>query len=155
MKITNDRLVTMEVRILSADGELLEDADGPDEYCHGNDEILPGLEAALEGAEAGAELEVRLSADEAFGEYDPSGIVSVPRNEFPEGEELSPGDWLEVHVAQDEGAEESEGDVLEMRVVELDDEAVVLDANHLYAGRDLVFEVKVCEVREVPQGASD
>lgn len=149
MKIAENCLVEIEYVLVDEDGEVLEESgeagDGPARYVQGLGLILPGLEAALEGAEAGASLEVRLQPEDAYGAYDPAGLVNVPRTELPPDAELVPGDWITVTVADDEDAEGRE-DELEMRVVELNEGGVILDANHPLAGKEVTFRVKVLSV---------
>lgn len=155
MRIETDRIVELEYRMLDEDGELIESSadEGPMLYTHGAGEIPPKLEEALAGAERGARLEVTLEPEDAFGPYDPEGIVTVPRADFPPDHDLEPGEWIEIHVAHEHGEDEEcdgdhdeEGD-LQARVVELDKDSVVLDTNHPLAGRRLTFQVEVVSVR--------
>ena len=145
MKIQNDCIVEISYELYDATGQLAESSkeDGNVKYMQGLGEILPGLESALEGHGAGEHLQVEIGAADAFGDYDPEGLISVPRSEFPPDAEIVPGDWIAVSVS-DEGEGEEE---LEMRVVEISPEAVVLDANHPLAGKSVKFEVDVISVR--------
>lgn len=146
MKIRPGCLVELEYTILDDEGGIHETSDegGPLEYVHGTGELPPALEEALEGGEAGTELELTLPPGEAFGDYNPDGIVTVPRGDFPEDVELVPGESIEVHIEDDDGEE----DTLEMRVVEVGPDGVVLDANHPLASREVTFRVKVLSVGE-------
>lgn len=154
MKIGPGKIVELDFELLDEDGETCETSKdaGPMVYLHGEEEIPPALEAALEGLEVGARLALTLEPDEAFGEVDLEAIFSVPRTELPPDVELVPGDWiaLEVTIEDDEGGGGSEPTELEARVVELDDEAVVLDPNHPLAGQRVTFHVEVLAVR-VPE----
>ena len=79
----------------------------------------------------------RIAAD-----YDPEGLISVPRSEFPPDAEIVPGDWIAVSVSDEGDAEEE----LEMRVVEISPEAVVLDANHPLSGRDIRYKLVLLDI---------
>jgi FKBP-type peptidyl-prolyl cis-trans isomerase SlyD len=154
VKVAAELLVELDYVMLDEDGQKLESStdDGPMVYVHGEGDIPPKLEQALEGAEPGAALEITLEPLEAFGEYDPEGIVSVPRADFPPDHELAPGEWIEIHVQHEEDEEhehggECEGHELAAQVVEMDDDVVVLDTNHPLAGRRLTFQLKVRDVR--------
>jgi len=144
-------IVEIRYRLFDARGELVEttDEEGPVRYRHGQAEILAGLEEALEGARAGDELRVTLGPEEAYGAHNPEGIVAVPRKELPEGD-YAPGAWVAVHFEPDPdeaGPPDEEGDEeLEMRVVEVQDDAVIMDANHPLAGQSVTFEVEVVSV---------
>jgi len=158
MKITDGCRVIIEYGLTDDAGTLLEDTseDGPVEYTHGQGEILPGLEAGLAGADSGSEVTLDLEPEDAYGPYDPEGLFIVPRSEFPADAELSPGDSLEVHVADDETDEAEEHDhedckehdhnVMEVVVAEVKKEEVVLDANHPLAGKRVTFRIKVLSV---------
>ncbi len=142
MKIQKNAQVTLTYGMFDAEGnEVDSSGDEGIEYLHGRGEILEGLEEALEGAEAGQELTVEIGSDQAFGPYDPEGLFLVPRDEFPDEVELTPGEWIEIRV-------ESEGqpEALDARIVEVNETEVVLDANHPLAGKDVTFRVKVLSV---------
>lgn len=153
MKVARDATVEIRYRLLDAAGNEVEstEAEGPLRYRHGRDEILPGLERALDDARPGDRIRVTLTPEEAFGAHDPEGIVVVPRSELPE-REYRAGDWLAVQVEADEGDDVEEGE-LEMRILEVDDEALVMDANHPLAGQSVTFEVEVVSV-EPPSARS-
>ena len=144
MKITRDAIVEIHYELFSK-GESLENTreDEPVSYRHGTEEILPGLEKALEGHEPGDEVQVTLSAPEAYGEYSPEGLVSVPAQEIRSDEKMAPGDWITVSVTDDDRGEEGE---LEMRVVEIHPDEIILDANHPLAGQEVTFAVEVISV---------
>src|SRR5262249_25015914 len=106
------------------------------------------LEKELEGREKGDVLEVSLPAGAAYGEYNPDGLVTVPREQFPPDAEIVPGDWIDVTLSDEEGEEPEDAESIEMKVVEISPEAIVLDANHPLAGKACVFDLTVLSVRE-------
>ena len=146
MKIENETVVELSYRLFDQRRKLVESSDeeGPIRYRHGNEEILPGLEAALDGLEEGAEVRVTLAPEEAYGAHNPAGLVSIPRADLPEDFDYSPGDWIEVSV--EDAPADVENEELEMRIVELHDDEVILDANHPLAGQEVTFEMKVLSV---------
>ncbi|HED64254.1 MAG TPA: peptidylprolyl isomerase [Planctomycetes bacterium] len=149
MKIHQDAYVEIRYRLYDKDGELVESSedDGPVRYRHGAEEILPGLEKALEGAEAGATLRVTVPPEEAYGAYNPDGLVAVPRTELPSEHEYTPGDWISVCVEDDGDDHDHDHDhEMEMRIVEARETEIVLDANHPLAGQEVTFEVEVLSV---------
>lgn len=175
MKIQSGCIVELEYELRDDDGDVVESSEegGPLTYLHGNDEIPNAVEARLEGAEVGAEVEVTLGPGEAYGEFNPDGIVSVPRDQFPPDAEIVPGDWIEVELQREEGdvaaeavpgvpalpeettgaegegeeGEAAEDGSMQMRVVEISPDAIVLDANHPLAGKQVTFDLKVVSVR--------
>ncbi len=148
MRVERSRVVSIELEVRDTEDEVVLTTKGEDpiEYVHGADDLpIPGLERALEGTEAGAEIEVSLAAVDAFGEYDLECLVSVPRSALPPDAEVVPGDVIPVELESDDG--ESLGEV-EMRVESLANDSVVLDANHPLAGVDIKCLAKVVGVRE-------
>jgi FKBP-type peptidyl-prolyl cis-trans isomerase SlyD len=141
MDIAKDRVVSIDYRLHLGDGEIIEESEQGDPlvYLHGYEEIVPGLEKALEGKKAGESLKVQVSPAEGYGEYDPDGVEEVPREDFPAELELQDGGIV--------SATDDEGDEVDFLVKEVRDNTVVVDFNHPLAGKTLHFEVTVREVR--------
>jgi FKBP-type peptidyl-prolyl cis-trans isomerase SlyD len=152
LKIKNGCIVELSYKLEDEQGGVVEESGegGPMSYLHGYGEIPPGLEQKLDGAEEGAELRVTLMPGEAFGDYDPDKILAVPRDQFPEDAEIVPGDMITVSVADDEDPD-VEGGEMDTRVVEISPDAIVLDANHPYAGKKMTFDLRVLSVRVASQ----
>lgn len=137
-----DTEVELHYTLRDAEGALLErthDAGEPLCFAWGEGAMVPGVEAALEGAEAGDVLTVEVACEDGYGPRSERDIFAVDRGEFPDPRAVALGD--EFNAEGDEGAE------LTMRVVELHDDYVLVDANHPFAGMDLVFTLEVLSVR--------
>ncbi len=141
MNIGKDTVVALTYRLSTLDGELLEEAlaETPAVYLQGGyDGIFPRVEAALEGQSAGAELDLVLEPEDAFGEYDADLVRIEPIDVFPE----------EVKVGmQLEGASEDGEHVMLYTVTDIADGKVVVDGNHPLAGRSLRLQCVVQSVR--------
>jgi FKBP-type peptidyl-prolyl cis-trans isomerase SlyD len=150
LKIHDGCLVELRYELRDAEGGVVEksEEDGPMVYLHGNEEIPRPIEEELEGHEKGDRVEVSLPPGAAYGEYNPDGLVTVPREQFPPDAEIVPGDWIDVTLSDDEGQETEEAESIEMKVVEISPEAIVLDANHPLAGKACTFDLTVLSVRE-------
>ncbi len=121
-----------------ATGELLQYGDDLC-YVHGSAaEVFPKVQAALEGLRTGARVRVPLSPEEGYGERDPDRVLVQPRALLPE-EACVPGMPME--------ATWPDGTASLCVVARVDGERVVLDANHPWAGRHLVFEFEVLSIR--------
>ena len=145
MPIQKGDRIEIEYELRDADGELIEssgDEGAPLTYVHGDGELPPLVEQALEGKDEGDALVVDLAPGEAFGPYDPEGIVTVPRSELPDDAEVVPGEWITIGVVDDDGAE----DQAEAQVVEVSPDGLVLDLNHPLAQEALQFRVTVLRV---------
>ena len=110
------------------------------EIFTGYNQLIPGLERRLVGRRAGEKMRTRLSPEEAFGPYRPEEVREKGYDEFPEGRELEEGKWA---VAR----EERTGTAYGYFVKEKQDDRIVLDYNHPLAGKELVYDLEILEVR--------
>ena len=124
-------------QVFDAEGELVETGDS--ELCCliGYGMLFPALEEKLEGLPQGAQRTVLLGPKQTFGERDPEAQVEVDRADFPE--DVAAGDCYE--------AEDEQGRPVLLQVLDVSEEAVVVDSNHPLAGQTLRFEVEAREVR--------
>jgi FKBP-type peptidyl-prolyl cis-trans isomerase SlyD len=141
MRVAAKTVVTVEYTLRNAAGEVLDTSDGsePLAYLHGSEQIVPGLERELEGLQIGDEKDVVVQPHDGYGIVDPEGVFSVPRSVFPEEMELTAGDTLL--------GENSEGSQMPVRILEVAEGSVMVDANHPLAGQVLYYHVAVRDVR--------
>lgn len=108
----------------------------------GSGVLHPGLEARLESLKAGEEFSIRLDPNLGFGGVNPELIVKMNRQKLPESlRSLKVGDAFE--------APGPDGKKKIFRVTLDENGGLTLDANHPYAGLDLIFEGKVLQVLEI------
>ncbi|MGC4092428.1 MAG: peptidylprolyl isomerase [Polyangiaceae bacterium] len=129
--------VRLKYQGFDEDGEPVEHGGHEIEYVHGYGALHPALEEALDGQFQGAQRLVSLAARDAFGPRRPERIVEFDKGEFPP--EVAAGDHFE--------AEGEDGHVLVLRVLEVLEDAVVVDMNHPLAGQNVRFELEVLTVR--------
>jgi FKBP-type peptidyl-prolyl cis-trans isomerase 2 len=155
LKIQDQSKVEFSYVIEGMDGKVLESSDetAPMDYTHGQEDLPPKLEEALTGMGKGEEVVVEFDPGECYGDTDPEMIFTVPRTEFPEDLEIEVGEDLSIALEDDGGEEDNiqvedtkDGAYLEARVMEVNPEAVILDANHPLAGIPIRFRVKVLSV---------
>ena len=141
MLISKDCVAIIDYILKDDDGDVLDDSqNGEFVYLHGAQNIIPGLEEALVGKQAGDQVTVSLEPKDAYGEVDPERIQIVPRDMFETDEEIVPGMQF--------NAQSPEGQMMVITVSEVDDDEVTIDGNHAMAGMNLHFDVNVIEVRE-------
>ena len=140
-KITDGLVVSLNY-VLTVDGETLAqtDADDPMEYLHGAEEILPGLERALDGKQVGDKFSVTLQPEDAYGDYDDEDVEEIDRADIPNVEELEIGMVVEV--------EDEDGYAYMAQVREIGEKVVTLDFNPPLAGKTLTYDVEVVAIRE-------
>jgi FKBP-type peptidyl-prolyl cis-trans isomerase 2 len=132
-------VVRLEYGLFDAEGELVE-APGPDEtieFIFGVGQAPAVFERAVDGLALGDSRRVELAPHEAFGPRDEEDMVVVERGELPP--EVVLGDELE--------AENEDGELIFLRVVELQDDLARLDANHPLAGQRISLELRVVGMR--------
>ena len=141
MEVTKDRVVTIAYTLKDDSGQVLDSSEnhGDLEYLHGHQNIVEGLEEALEGKGPGESVETTVEPEKGYGGRHDQLVFTVPRSNMPEGE-LEPGMQF--------AAQDKEGNQQVVTLVEVADEEVKLDANHPLAGQTLHFDVTVNDVRE-------
>lgn len=118
--------------------------DGPITVTLGAGELFPALENAILGMHPGETRNIVLPAAEAYGPRLPENIIRLSRGAFPAKKEITPGQKLSIEFA---------GGVCRVMVVtEADEAAVTLDGNHLLAGFDLTFALRLDEVTLPEEG---
>jgi len=144
MQIEQNSVVTLHYTLKDNDGNVIDQSDdGSFLYLHGAMNIIPGLENALAGKSAGDEFSISVTPEEGYGVKDPERIQEVPKEMFENAEEIKPG--VQFH------AQGPDGNAVVVTVIEVKDEAVVIDGNHALAGVDLNFAVKVVDVRKASE----
>lgn len=141
MQVSEKKVVSIDYTLKDDQGQVLDSSEGRDPllYLHGANNIIPGLETALEGKAQGDALSVRIAPEEAYGTRDDEKVQTVPRAMFGEAA---------VEVGGQYHAAGPNGEQLVVTVVEADDETVTVDGNHPLAGAHLNFDVQVVEVRD-------
>jgi FKBP-type peptidyl-prolyl cis-trans isomerase SlyD len=139
--IAKDMVVSFHYTLKNEEGEVLDSSDGvePMSYLHGHHQIVPGLEVALLGKTTGAKFSVTVAPQDGYGERTEEMVISVPKGEWDLPEHVGVGEMVELSSP--------EGEVIPAIILEINDEVVVLDANHPLAGESLFFEIEVTGVR--------
>ncbi len=142
LKIAEGLAVTLHFSILLPEGDEVDSTrrGKPATFVMGDGNLLPGFEAALLGLVAGSDEQLHIAAANAFGERVVGNVQRLPRNRFPDADELEVG--LIVSFAAPDGE-------LPGVVQKIWDDTVEVDFNHPLAGRDLVFDVSILKVEPV------
>jgi FKBP-type peptidyl-prolyl cis-trans isomerase SlyD len=140
LNITKNSVVTLDYTLTDDKNQTLDSSSGgePLVYLHGANNIIPGLEEALEGKKQGDKFKVTVPADKAYGERMQEMVQSVPKDQFPQ-QDIQVGMRFQAHTPN--------GAVV-LTVIEVKDKEVVVDGNHPLAGQNLHFDLEVKEVRE-------
>ena len=134
--VAKGKTVAIEYTLSLEDGSTVQTNVGgnPLSFVAGEGQMIPGLEAALDGKAVRERVKVKLSPEQAYGLSDPKKMQEVPLDKIPE-DARKVGTLLR--------AEGIDGPV---RVAEVRPDVVVLDYNHPLAGKALTFDVLVLSI---------
>jgi FKBP-type peptidyl-prolyl cis-trans isomerase SlyD len=143
MQIGAKKAVTIHYTLKDDAGEVLDTSDKRDPltYLHGEGNVVPGLEAALEGKSPGDTLDVTLTPEQAYGQRDEAAVRNVPRRKLPAGKV---GVGTQFRMQTEDG-------ILIGTVKALRGDYATVDLNHPLAGKTLHFAVNVVEVRDATE----
>lgn len=111
----------------------------PLEFSVGGGQVIQGFDSAVEGMEEGEKKSVSLEPGDAYGEHQDELVQKVERSNLPPDLEYKEGMVLQ--------ATQPNGMPLVLHVVEVNDDAVTLDANHPLAGKKLNFDLELVEIK--------
>ena len=111
----------------------------PLEFTLGQGQLIPGFENAVTGMEQGESTTVTIPSDEAYGERRDDLELEVAKNELPDNVEPEVG--MQLQMQQQES-----GQAVPVKITNVEDEKVTLDANHPLAGKDLTFDIEVVDI---------
>ena len=142
MKTTSRCVVALTWKLYDTLGELLDELIEPAEFLVGGGDLLAPIDTALQGQEPGAQLELQIEPEQAFGEYDEKLVFLEARPLFPA--ELEEGMVFEgLPPGCSPGAPKGRL----FHVTDIYPEHVVLDGNHPLAGIALRLKLSLKGVR--------
>ena len=110
----------------------------PLSFTLGDGNMIKGFDSAVYGMVIGDHKTVTIPAAEAYGERRQDLLIEVPLSQVPP--DIQPELGLQLTL-QGPG-----GQPMPVTVVELDEEKIVLDANHELAGQDLIFDIELVSI---------
>lgn len=138
--IKKDTVVSFKFKVTDTTGKLLEESIEPAVYLHGGYGNVPVyLEQQMEGHTTGEHLTVRVEPDQGFGMRDETLVRHEQRDKLPAGRVQ-----VGMHI---EAQREDTNEPMTFTVTEVTDQGVTLDANHPFAGKTLIFDVEIIDVR--------
>ncbi|MEI6067289.1 MAG: peptidylprolyl isomerase [Methylococcaceae bacterium] len=140
MQVADNTAVSIHYTLTNDEGEVLDSSIGDEAlvFLQGSGNIISGLEKAMVGKVAGDKFNVRIAAEEAYGELMEDMIQVISRDMFEGVDDIEVGMQFHADVSFGTGV---------VTVVSIDDENVTIDGNHPLAGVALTFDVEVIDVR--------
>ncbi|MDH3600947.1 MAG: peptidylprolyl isomerase [Candidatus Tectomicrobia bacterium] len=134
------KLVGIEYTVVLEDGSTVGSNVGkePLVFRQGDRKMLPALQANLEGLKVGDRKHITLPPEKAYGPVQPEAFQEVPSKEIPEGSRK---------VGALLATQDPDGHQQEVRVHKVKEDTIVLDLNHPLAGKTLIFDIRVVEIK--------
>ncbi len=122
------------------DGSVFDSSEGrePLGFEVGSGQVIKGFDDAVTGLEVGQSRTVRMEPENAYGLVQKELLIEVPKEELPEGMPMELGMQLQ--------AQNANGQMVVLSLVEVKENTVILDGNHELAGKALTFEVELVEI---------
>ncbi len=141
MKISKDKVVEIHYTLKDNDSNTLDSSEGhsPLAYIHGNGNLIPGLETALEGKEIGDKIHANIKPEDAYGLRDEKLVEKVSLSQFDNPNEVKEG--VQFQIQTNEG-------VRIATVTNVSGDDVSIDMNHPLADVELNFDVEIMSVRD-------
>lgn len=148
MTIKSGTVVTMHYTLKNKSGDIIDSSEGksPLTYLQGSQNIVIGLEKALEGMNAGDAVKAVVSPEEGYGVKRDDLLQTVPITQFDAPERVLPGAEFQVDTNQG---------VQSILIKEVNGTDVVVDFNHPLAGETLFFDIDIVEIRESTEEEKD
>ncbi len=123
-------------------GEQFDSSEGrePLEFTVGVGQMIQGFDQAVEGMTLNEKKTINLAPEEAYGPVFDQLISDVEKKHLPEG--------MEVAVGQDLYATAPDGQQTKVTVTNVTETHITVDANHPLAGKELVFDIELVEIKE-------
>ncbi len=123
-----------------SDGTQFDSSEGRDplEFQLGSGQVIKGFDDGVTGMTVGEKKTVNIPCEDAYGPANDAMKQDVPRDQIPAEIPLEVGLMLQMQGP--------DGQVLPVKVVNITDEAVTLDANHELAGKDLTFALELVSI---------
>lgn len=137
-KVTKGKVISLEYTVKLDDDNVVDTNVGKDPltYTQGSNQIIPGVESALEGMEVGQTKQAVVQPKEGYGEKDPNAFQEVSKEKVPS----------DVKVGTQLHGKDASGREIRPIVSAIKDETVLLDFNHPLAGKTLFFDLKVVSI---------
>jgi len=141
MQISTDCVARFHYILKDASGTELDTSAGADPmtYLHGQGSLLQGLETALAGKAAGEKFSVTLPPEQAFGEIRENSETRVPISQLQGAKKWQAGMTAVIHTQQGHQ---------QVTVLKVGHTMATVDTNHPMAGKTLIFDIEIVEVRQ-------
>lgn len=125
-----------------ANGQVFDSSEGRDpiEFTLGQGQMIPGFEKGVIDMKLNEKKTITIPEEEAYGGVNDDLKQEVGKSQLPE--DITPEVGMALVSKYPDGKE------MNLLVVEVKDESIVVDGNHPLAGKDLIFDLEVVEIKD-------
>ena len=122
------------------DGTLFDSSEGrePLEFTLGAGQMIRGFDVGVHGMRVGDRKTLNIAPEDAYGPRDEEAVIEFPAENVPDDMALEPGMQLTLRNQY--------GQPVPVVIIEVKEDVVLMDANHMLAGQELVFDVELVEI---------
>ena len=110
----------------------------PMEVALGQGQLIPGFEQGLIDMAVNEKKTITIDKKDAYGEVNEALFQKISKSQLPED--------IKPEVGMGLVGSNAEGQQQQFRVAKVEENDIILDANHPLAGQDLVFDLEVVEI---------
>jgi len=139
-KAKNGDMVKVHYTGKLEDGTVFDTSDEntPLQFTVGEGKLIAGFEEAVVGMEPGESRTIQIPAEKAYGPHRDEMVMTIDRKKVPENINPEVNQMLQVR--------QKDGKTFNVKVTEVSEESLTLDANHPLAGKDLFFDIRLAEI---------
>ena len=136
--VSKGKVISLEYTLKLEGNQVVDTNVGKDPltYTQGTNQIVPGVESALEGMTVGQAKHVVVAPSDGYGDRNPNAFHEVPKEKVPK----------DILVGTQLRGKDTAGRDVRPIVTEIKDDTVLLDFNHPLAGKTLFFDLKVVNI---------
>ena len=141
MSIKDDMVVQFNYSLRDEKGDVIESNEGRDPiaYLHGHDNMMPGIENAINGKNVGDKFSVTPAAADTYGERQEGAEQRVSVKHLVGAKAWKPGMAAVVNTEQGQR---------QVTILKVGKFMATVDINHPLAGRELTFDIEIVGARE-------
>jgi len=125
-----------------ADGQVFDSSEGkePLEITLGQGQLIPGFEKGLIDMKLNEKKTITIAHEEAYGAINEDLKQEVNKTQLPQD--------IKPEVGMGLVSKSPDGREINLRVVKVSEDSIVVDGNHPLAGKDLIFDLEVVEIKD-------
>jgi FKBP-type peptidyl-prolyl cis-trans isomerase SlyD len=140
MAIEANQIVSLEYEVRDGDTVVDSNVGGtPLVFMFGKGQIIPGLEDGIKNMAIGDKGSVEVQPQDAYGELNEEAVQEVPKDQF---------DGIDLELGMTLYGQGEDGSTVQVTVKEIGEESIIIDFNHPLAGKTLMFDVTINNIRE-------